>query len=399
MARPSPEADFFLRGHATEITDVCWNRDLNGQSCSQLWSCDLDGRVILWNTISYSIEATLDEILGTAPGSILAIHQIHEPTCGSFLLVQIRISRIYLIHVESKKIVAWIDSIAHDFCKCQVLQRGSVVYVFSSFGSNGLIGLWKMTLRTIQEYLDELSSSNQQAMQGRAGDEPEDAEKEEVEDGGVQRDEVSGEQESFCVNAEPLLMIEQDEKRGMCMCIQARFYDDCAKSIGVIVGHEDGSVVHYDVEMPIASAASSTETPSKWNVKQMQACKIFQDPVFACAVDSRLQKIACVSSSETFIIASLSTFSVLHKTQLPSSGFGAVSFRPDDKLIFVGGQDGRIRVFSAASFAPLAILKGHKGSVTSFSFQSGSYTLASGSRDGRVGLWTIYSSTASTTKG
>ena len=76
-------------------------------------------------------------------------------------------------------------------------------------------------------------------------------------------------------------------------------------------------------------------------------------------------------------------------------GVSLLRFRsPDNRIFAVGGWDKRLRIFDRATETPLAILKGHTGSVNAVDWapdanQSG--LLATGSSDGRIHIWRCFS--------
>ena len=72
-------------------------------------------------------------------------------------------------------------------------------------------------------------------------------------------------------------------------------------------------------------------------------------------------------------------------------GVGLCRFRPDGRIFGVGGWDRRVRIFDrTGKAAPLAILKGHEGSVTALDWAPDSQTtgfLATGAGDGCIYIW------------
>ena len=62
----------------------------------------------------------------------------------------------------------------------------------------------------------------------------------------------------------------------------------------------------------------------------------------------------------------------------------------DSKLVASAGDDGVVRVWTAADGEPLCLLTGHEGVVRSVAFHPKNPTmLASGGQDGTVRLWTV----------
>jgi WD40 repeat protein len=65
----------------------------------------------------------------------------------------------------------------------------------------------------------------------------------------------------------------------------------------------------------------------------------------------------------------------------------SITFSPDGRTIATGSTDKSVRLWSAVSFQELVKLEGHVGVVTSVAFSPDGRTLASGSFDGYVKLW------------
>ena len=85
----------------------------------------------------------------------------------------------------------------------------------------------------------------------------------------------------------------------------------------------------------------------------------------------------------------------LEKTfKITNAGINSAVVRHDGKLVATGGWDGRIRLFSATNFKPLAVLMHHKKPVSCLRYiqvqrGKGDYLLAA-SEDGTTSLWDVY---------
>ena len=69
----------------------------------------------------------------------------------------------------------------------------------------------------------------------------------------------------------------------------------------------------------------------------------------------------------------------------------SVAFSPDGDTLASGSVDNTVRLWSVASRATLATLSGHTGAVFSVAFSPDGATLASGSDDKSVRLWSVAS--------
>jgi len=63
---------------------------------------------------------------------------------------------------------------------------------------------------------------------------------------------------------------------------------------------------------------------------------------------------------------------------------------PAERIVATAGWDHRIRIFDWKKPQPLAILKYHSAEVFSIDFSQFSNLIASGSKDKRIAMWSIY---------
>jgi WD40 repeat protein/serine/threonine protein kinase len=72
-----------------------------------------------------------------------------------------------------------------------------------------------------------------------------------------------------------------------------------------------------------------------------------------------------------------------------SYGATSVSFSPDNQLLAVGGTDGKVKLWNAATGELRATLRGHTGKVRRLAFFPDGRSLATGSEDATVKLWDV----------
>ncbi|XP_060534108.1 guanine nucleotide-binding protein subunit beta-like protein 1 [Cylas formicarius] len=81
---------------------------------------------------------------------------------------------------------------------------------------------------------------------------------------------------------------------------------------------------------------------------------------------------------------------------LTNQGCNVVKFRPDRKLLFAGGWDGRLRVFSWKTLRALVVLTEHKKAISDIQFSPhrvrlwDSNIIAASGEDGLISLWNVY---------
>ncbi|ORY92159.1 WD40-repeat-containing domain protein [Syncephalastrum racemosum] len=170
---------------------------------------------------------------------------------------------------------------------------------------------------------------------------------------------------------------EGTKSRGICMAI--KLFEAGRR---VVAAYESGEVTTWalDEEKDLFELV--------WSVQEQH------EPVLDLALDP-LQTFAISTSAENAIIKYDLVTGQTKKTTIKKPGLSAVTIRQDGKIFATAGYDGRIRVFSAKSLKPLAILSYHRDSVYSVSFASRlaegeDHWLMAGSKESRISLWSIY---------
>ncbi|KAF9965173.1 ASTRA complex subunit, partial [Mortierella alpina] len=128
----------------------------------------------------------------------------------------------------------------------------------------------------------------------------------------------------------------------------------------MVVGYEDGSVVLYQ-ENSLRSAKSKRTMDVVWSVK------CHRNPVLGLDLSSDMRFAISIGSDNAMVKYNLfgAHQGVPEFLQVPlkTTGIAEVKVRNDNKIVALAGWDGRIRIFSARAFKPLAVLKHHRESL------------------------------------
>lgn len=138
-----------------------------------------------------------------------------------------------------------------------------------------------------------------------------------------------------------------------------------------------------------------------WDIRQKRIISELDMPLDPLAMDFSCEKrMGVVGGPETnlqvFNVSEDEKLSKLKTFEVRNRGTATVKFRPDSKLIAIGGWDGRVRIFTSKTLKKLAVLDVQQATVNDIIFSPclikslGTPILASGSKDGSIALWDIY---------
>jgi len=170
-------------------------------------------------------------------------------------------------------------------------------------------------------------------------------------------------------SGEVVTTLKPQQSVGMLMDIKA------AREDLIMAGYEDGSIIVWDIRFPD---------------REKNAARLHGEAVSSFDYCKQTQR--GVSASVDGTVTSW------HGTELRQTssanikgGAACVRARPDGKLFAVGGCDSCIHIYSGrAKLSQLAVVRAHTQSVQSLAFNSCDKTLAAGSRDKTVSMWSIY---------
>ncbi|KJE88724.1 hypothetical protein CAOG_00319 [Capsaspora owczarzaki ATCC 30864] len=178
---------------------------------------------------------------------------------------------------------------------------------------------------------------------------------------------------------------DRDAKHGTCTSVKL-YRDAATQDVRLLAGYEGGEVVLYSIT---AGKVISKIHRHQEGVLSVQASLDEPRIGFSCGIDD------VVSS---FSLETNQPLQVANEVRLPQHGCNELAIRPDGKLVATGGWDSKVRVFSARSLKQLAVLRLHTDSVHAVAFshplrrskERGHMLLATGSKDERIGLWSLY---------
>lgn len=150
-------------------------------------------------------------------------------------------------------------------------------------------------------------------------------------------------------------------------------------TLHAVAGYEDGSVALWDVRRPNQPLASA---------------KLHSEAIMCVAVAPD-----CTSGFSGSADKHVSAFKLsIPRGQLRPSvqaallepGVADVAVRGDGRIVASAGWDGRVRVWHARKWLPLAVLRWHSQQVACVQFSADGRLLAAGGRDNHISIWSIY---------
>jgi WD40 repeat protein len=158
-----------------------------------------------------------------------------------------------------------------------------------------------------------------------------------------------------------------------------------SKSFGSILS------VGFSPDGQFLSAVDTTGETHLWqvaNVKQLLSCKSDTDWVQAVALSPDGQTVAS-SSSHTVSLCELTTGQCLKTFQGHTSRVESVTFSWDSQTLASGSKDGALKLWSVSTGECLSALQENINWVKSLTFSPDNQLLASGHNDGTLKLWSV----------
>ncbi|ORX37077.1 WD40-repeat-containing domain protein [Kockovaella imperatae] len=168
-------------------------------------------------------------------------------------------------------------------------------------------------------------------------------------------------------------IIPASTRSGLIMAIHIAYNE--AEKLRVVLAYEDGRVEMWKLaddekDWRQASDARLNEADDRAWIK-VREFKGHNEAVMAMTVNSTLSRAYTVSADHQLCRYDLSAESedgCIKKQNTGQIGNASIAISADDKVVAVGGWDGKIRLFSAASLKPLGTLAFHRETVHTLAF-------------------------------
>jgi hypothetical protein len=357
MAGPAPPPVFIFRGHKVGVTALVCHHT------STLYSGDEEGNIISWDLTTFKRLASYNNVCASKILSLKIIRLILDKTADSeILVIQTRNDGVHLNALDTlanttqfptyECLFSRGDAITLQHCQQAVLAYPSAI---------------ESHLVTVRY----LGNDAKTLVSGSARRQDEDQKRREA--------------TIFDIKIQCLGATGNDEE------------------LFLFTAYEDGCVVMYSFDR------SRVETVPELNVTglKIELLRKFDFCIsdFVSAFDVIRERydsytIICGSPKKELIFSTYSqtmekTDEDIRTVVLNKTGTSAISIRPDQKLVVVGGWDNNIRVFSIKSSRHLATLKNHTKQVSNITFgeknsNEGEYLMCCASLDGTISIYDIF---------
>jgi len=167
-----------------------------------------------------------------------------------------------------------------------------------------------------------------------------------------------------------------DTKKGMVM--QIKLFSSKNTEPFLLSGYEDGCLTIWNV----------------LNGTALSSLKLYDDPIMALFVDTETFKVFTGSAGNLLKLVSINKenfeLDTCNTVSTQYSGCSSAQVRRDSKLLFVGGWDGKIRVYTWRKMKLLAVLKYHTETINCMCFNDKNLIIV-GCKDGKISIWDVYS--------
>ncbi|BDA43160.1 Guanine nucleotide-binding protein subunit beta-like protein [Coccomyxa sp. Obi] len=350
--RPSPDPEFILRGHRTDVQALLFHPQLD-----LLYSGDAEGGLLIW------------DLQQRRP---VSSRRLHPPSAGVLSLAWL--DNMLLSQGRDGAIKGWaiaddgscsrdpilvVQTYSYNFCRCSVIPSapGTLEERLSSGDA----------AQPKQDTTPRTEGVRKAWLLGLAGSDP----------ATVELWKVVGSEAARWKE----LKQREEAKMGMCMALQLFKISD-SEAVYAAAGYEDGTVAVWD--------ADEADSP-------IMSSRLHSEPIMALTIDPSGKGGVSSSAEDRLAVFSIEWDKLeLHKQAdipLKKPGVAALAQRHDGKVLASAGWDGRVRLFHRKTQRPLAVLQYHRSGVQDVCFDQKSKLLASASKDGSIALWSVFTDT------
>jgi len=355
-----PDPFYTLRGHKYFISSVVFDK-LNPNI---LYSGSGDGELKLWNIEE---KKCIQSQIAHAEGGVLSLQATQH---GLVSQGRDGTVKIWNIHQDRLETISKIETNSISLGKCSSLLSSSI------FSNNNLTSTTTNTNTTssssnITNNSNTISPDNNNSLFGNLLAISSDESPSQVELWDLNNKEII---KKF--NPSPALGGDL-QKLGLSMSLKL-FYDESGTTIKLCSGYENGTIIMWDIRNPDDHIVYG---------------KLHTEPILSFDLSSNGKSGVSGSADNNIVEFNIDynnkQFEITKKHILTQNGISQVKIRQDEKIYATCGWDRRIRIFNFKKHTPLAILKYHTESIYTLDFSSNNI-LASGSKDMKIALWSIY---------